>query len=130
MKLWRPQTTRDGLTRYGNVKEMRVVVSNKIWMESQQIVLPSHIFNMLKICRRMRQKIFAFCCRYWIRQWQLTATHDDWREIQNCNSQLNVRCRTPLFVIVWARLEPRVLARGVRQMYRFTDRYAQLLFTL
>ena len=41
---------------------------------------------------------------YRIRQRQLTATYDDWREIQNCNSQLCVPCRYPLFVIVWARL--------------------------
>ena len=62
------------------------------------------IFNMLKICQRTRQIILAVCGRYRISQRQLMATHDDWRQIQNCNSQLNVACRYSLFVIVWARL--------------------------
>ena len=34
------KTTRDGLARHGNVKEMRVAVSNEIWTESQRILLP------------------------------------------------------------------------------------------
>ena len=67
------------------------------------------IFNMLKICQRTRRIISAVCGRYRIRQRQLTATHDDWRQIQNCNSQLNVACRYPLFVIVWARLTYRTI---------------------
>ena len=63
------------------------------------------IFSMLKICQRTRRMVSAVCGRYRIRQRQLTATHDDWRQIQNWNSQLNVPCRYPLFVIVWARLK-------------------------
>ena len=39
------KTTRDGLARNGNVKKMRVAVSNEIWTESQQIVLPSPNFQ-------------------------------------------------------------------------------------
>ena len=39
------RTTRDGLTRHGNVKEMRVTVSNEIWTESQRIVLSSANFQ-------------------------------------------------------------------------------------
>ena len=54
------------------------------------------IFNMLKICQGTRRIISAACGRYRIRQRQLTATHDDWRQIQNCNSQLNVACRSPI----------------------------------
>ena len=42
------------------------------------------ILSMLKICRRTRRIIPAVCDRYRIRQRLLTATHDDWREIQNC----------------------------------------------
>ena len=39
------ETIRDGLARHGNVKEMRVAVSNEIWTESQRIVLPSPNFQ-------------------------------------------------------------------------------------
>ena len=39
------KTTRDGLARHGNVKEMTVAVSNEIWTESQRIVLPSQNFQ-------------------------------------------------------------------------------------
>ena len=34
------KTTKDGIARHGNVKEMRVAVCNEIWTESQRIVLP------------------------------------------------------------------------------------------
>ena len=39
------KTTRDGLARHVNVKEMRVAVSNAIWTESQLIFLPSPNFQ-------------------------------------------------------------------------------------
>ena len=39
------KTTRHGLARYRNVKEMTVAVSNKIWTETQRIVLPSPNFQ-------------------------------------------------------------------------------------
>ena len=39
------KTTRDDNARHGNVKEMRVAVSNEIWTESQRIVLPSQNFQ-------------------------------------------------------------------------------------
>ena len=92
------KTTRDGLARHGNVKEMRVAVSNETWTESQRIVFPSSNLPTNETDN------IGVCGRYRIRQRQLTAIHDDWRQIQNCNSQLNVACRYPLFVIVWARL--------------------------
>ena len=77
-KLWWPQNDyRDGLARHGNVKEMRVAVSNEIWMESQRIVCRHKLFNMLKICRRTRRINSDVSGRYQIRQRQLTATHDD-----------------------------------------------------
>ena len=47
----------------------------------------------VKICQRTRRIISAVCGLCLIRQRQLTATHDDWRQIQHCNSQLNVPCR-------------------------------------
>ena len=39
------KTTKDGLARHGNVKEMTVAVSNEIWTESQRIVLLSQNFQ-------------------------------------------------------------------------------------
>ena len=39
------KTPRDGLARHGNVKEIRVEVSNEIWTETQRIDLPSPNFQ-------------------------------------------------------------------------------------
>ena len=57
------KTTRDGLIRHWNVKEMRVAVSNEIWTESQLMFCRHQIFNMLKICRRTQLIISAVCGR-------------------------------------------------------------------
>ena len=96
------KTIRDGLARHENVKKMKVAVSNEIWTESQRIVLPSPNFQHAENLPT-NTIISAVCSRYRIRQRQLTVTYDDWRQIKNCNSQLNLPCRYPLFVIVWAR---------------------------
>ena len=40
-----------------------------------------------------RDQFAAICGRQRIRQRQLTATHDEWRQTKNCDSQLNVASR-------------------------------------
>ena len=105
------KTTRDGLARHGNVKGMRVAVSNEIWTESQRIVLPSPKFQHVENLPTNGRIISVVCGGYRIRQRQLMATHDDWRQIQNCNSQLNVACCYPLFVIEWTRLNERLFCQ-------------------
>ena len=86
------------------------------------------IFNMLKICQRTRQITSAVCGRYRIRQRQLTAARDDWRQIQNCNSQLNVACRYPLFVIVWARLKQNATKHWIPIVWEYMPCYHTLIF--
>ena len=104
-KLWRPQIDyRRPQHGMETSKKWGLRSPTKSERNHNELFCRHQIFNMLKICQRTRLIISVVCGRYRIRQRQLTATHDDWRQIQNCNSQLNVPCRYPLFAIVWARL--------------------------
>ena len=67
-----------------------VETSKKWWLlsptESQRIVLPSPNFQHAENLQANATDNFGVCGRYRILQRLLTATHDDWRQIQNCNS--------------------------------------------